>query len=125
MADRYGILSVGALLLASLTLSACSVAPQSQPVDNPIQKVANAANECTTDILAQVKQFGGKYQIITRYYIKNQTAEINGSRVVDTQVRELPAINAASVDKGNPGSAWRDCMKGKNALAPEIVMSQS
>lgn len=125
MADRYGILSVGALLLGSLTLSACSVAPQSQPVDNPIQKVANAANECTTDILAQVKQFGGKYQIITRYYIKNQTAEINGSRVVDTQVRELPAINAASVDKGDPGSAWRDCMKGKNALAPEIVMSQS
>ncbi|WP_038914046.1 hypothetical protein [Dickeya zeae] len=125
MAARHGILSVGALLLGSLALSACTVAPQSPSIDNPIQKVANAANECTTGILAQVKQLGGKYQIITRYYIKNQTIEMNGGRVVDTQVRELPAINATSLDNGNPGSAWRDCMKGKNALAPEIVMSQS
>ncbi|GAB7197967.1 hypothetical protein [Dickeya oryzae] len=125
MADRHGISSVGALLLGSLTLSACTVTPQSSPGDNPIQRVANAANECTTDILAQVKRLGGRYQLLTRYYIKNQTIEMNGGRVVDTQVRELPAINATSLDNGDPGSAWRDCMKGKNALAPEIVMSQS
>ncbi|UJR61977.1 hypothetical protein [Dickeya zeae] len=125
MADRHGILSVGALLLGSLALSACTVDPQSPSIDNPIQKVANAANECTAGILAQVKRLGGRYQLLTRYYIKNQTIEMNGGRVVDTQVRELPAINATSLDNGNPGSAWRDCMKGKNALAPEIVMSQS
>ncbi|MBP2845760.1 hypothetical protein J8655_09745 [Dickeya oryzae] len=125
MADRHGISSVGALLLGSLTLSACTVTPQSSPGDNPIQQVANAANECTADILARVKRLGGRYQVLTRYYIKNQTIEMNGGRVVDTQVRELPAINATSLDNSNPGSAWRDCMKGKNALAPEIVMSQS
>ncbi|QYM96105.1 hypothetical protein FGI04_09110 [Dickeya ananatis] len=125
MADRHGISSVGALLLGSLTLSACTVTPQSSPGDNPIQRVANAANECTSDILAQVKRLGGRYQVLTRYYIKNQTIEINGGRVVDTQVRELPAINATSLDNGDPGRAWHDCMKGKNALAPEIVMSQS
>ncbi|GAB7207746.1 hypothetical protein OS21_42440 [Dickeya oryzae] len=76
-----------------------------------------------------MKRLGGRYQLLTRYYIKNQTIEMNGGRVVDTQVRELPAINATSLDNGDPGSAWRDCMKGKKRAGTgnrdESVVSQT
>ncbi|AIR68144.1 hypothetical protein [Dickeya fangzhongdai] len=112
-------------IISVLTLAACSMAPRNEPADTAFQHVARAANECTTDLLAQVRHLDGKYRVMTRYYIKNQAVDTTGGKVIDTQVREIPAINADALDKGETGSAWRDCMKQKNALAPEIVMSQS
>ncbi|MGM3160529.1 hypothetical protein ACS25C_07055 [Dickeya undicola] len=121
MTDKNSI-----LIFSVLALSACSMAPRNEPADSAFRHVALAANECTTDLLAQVKHLDGKYRVITRYYIKNQTIDTTGGgKIIDTQVREIPAINADALDKGETGSAWRDCMKQKNALVPEIVMSQS
>ncbi|WKV51248.1 hypothetical protein [Dickeya fangzhongdai] len=116
--NRISIISV-------LALSACSMAPRNAPTDTAFQHVARAANECTTDLLTQVRYLDGKYRVMTRYYIKNQTIDTTGGKVIDTRVREIPAINADALDKSEAGSAWRDCMKQKNALAPEIVMSRS
>ncbi|MBO8134855.1 hypothetical protein [Dickeya fangzhongdai] len=112
-------------IISVLALSACAMTPRNEPADTAFQHVARAANECTTDLLAQVRHLDGKYRVMTRYYIKNQTIDTTGGKVIDTQVREIPAINADALDKGETGSAWRDCMMQRNALAPEIVMSQS
>ncbi|MFB1116281.1 hypothetical protein RF240_10215 [Dickeya dadantii] len=114
------------LIISVLALSGCSTAPRNEPTDTAFRHVARAANECTADLLTQVKHLDGKYRVMTRYYIKNQTINTDGGgKIIDTQVREIPAINADALDKGESGSAWRDCMMQKNALAPEIVMSQS
>ncbi|WP_027712212.1 hypothetical protein [Dickeya chrysanthemi] len=121
MADKNVI-----LIISVLALSACSTSSRDEPTDTAFLHVARAANECTTDLLTQVKHLDGKYHVMARYYVKNQTINtVGGGKIIDTQVRAIPAINADALDKGQTGSAWRDCMMQKKALAPEIVMSQS
>lgn len=107
-----------------MTLANCaSHQQQTSPEDARFLMIESAAKECTDYVLDTSKAFQarnitGKYSLDGAYYITSRT---DGAF---TQIirKGIPYAKSTYLDNGIEGSAWRACMKGQNALAPEIAI---
>lgn len=106
-----------------MTLTNCaSHQQQTSPEDTRFKVIESAAKDCTDYILntskvSQAKNITGKYSLDGAYYVTSRT----DGAFTQTIRKDIPYAKSTYLDNGVEGSAWRACMKGQNALAPEIT----
>lgn len=99
------------LLTACALLAACS----SNSKQTDFASVNQAADSCTRKL-----QTEHQFNISRR--IPASTVYVNRPFTEDNHIsyRAIPYFAAASIDKGNPGSAWRNCMARNNVATSAI-----
>ncbi|WP_437615899.1 hypothetical protein [Erwinia sp. V71] len=99
-----------AVLTAAFLLSACATGPKQ---DNNFAFVNQVATQCTEQLQVENQYVTGKRTLAPIAYVNREFKDVGSSRAI-------PFFSAKALDKGSPGSAWRNCM-ARNDVKAEFI----
>ncbi|MFS2225912.1 hypothetical protein [Pantoea sp. B65] len=95
-------------------LTACASSNQQ---NDSFASANEAAISCTRQLQVANQYNTGKKILAPILYVNRQFNHSDDKAVSQTSYRAIPYFEATSVDRGSPGSAWRNCMVRNNVKA--------
>lgn len=100
---------------ASVVLAGCSSPKEVKTEDVQFQAVDKAAVYCSDDVERRSKGLSGttKKGSIVWHHAGTYVTTPGGSQSTELET-SIGYVESGALDMGNPGSAWRSCMKKQN-----------
>jgi len=109
---------IAALLMAvtaGIVLARCSSSEQVKSQDAQFQAVDKAALYCSGEVERRSKGLSGTNKFTSIFWHHDGTYETTPQGTQSHEsVTGIPYFESSALDMGNPGSAWRSCMKKRN-----------
>lgn len=84
------------------------------------EKISRIAEDCVTELSKKAMGMDGKYVFTFAFYVHKQSAPVINGIYTKSEKTGIPYFIATSLDNGDPGSAWRNCMSYHDALVAQI-----
>lgn len=104
--------------IALLALSACSESTKTTAniTDPKLALIAKSADECSAVLQSAAKGKIGTVSVETKFYDNVKTSPLGNGTYSAGTIVGVSYVTATALDNGSEGSAWRSCMKQKNAF---------
>ncbi|HHL2502271.1 TPA: hypothetical protein ACQ301_004401 [Yersinia enterocolitica] len=89
-------------------------------VDTMFDRVNHMAKSCVTKLSKMSAKNDDKHILTFAFYVSSQTVPVVKSDYTQSVKIAIPYFIADSLDNGEPGSAWRNCMREHQALVAQI-----
>ncbi|KAA1195526.1 hypothetical protein [Photorhabdus heterorhabditis] len=115
---RFGLI-ISILLAIFITGCTTKISTENQ-TDTKFNQINSSAKDCVTELSKKITGNEGKHVFTFAFYVSSQSEPLGNSNYTKSVTTGIPYFTETTLDNGDPGSAWRNCMLKHNALVPQI-----